>query len=145
MCWDFPGGFNGKESACNAGDLGSIPGSGRSPGEGNDTLLQYSCLENSMGSIAWWVTVHVVAKSQKWLSDWGHTPHDLTSYHLEPVGADPPTWKGEQKIKGKVKWLRACQLFLGEQRLKCLANSMPFSSPWVSRPAELKEQRECLP
>ena len=45
---DFPGGSDSKESACNAGDLGSIPGSGRSPGEGNGYPLQYSCLENSM-------------------------------------------------------------------------------------------------
>ena len=44
----FPGGSDGKASACNAGDLGSIPGSGRSPGEGNGNPLQYSCLENSM-------------------------------------------------------------------------------------------------
>ena len=46
--WDFPGGSDGKASARNAGDLGSIPGSGRSPGEGNGNPLQYSCLENSM-------------------------------------------------------------------------------------------------
>ena len=44
----FPGGLQGKASACNAGDLGSIPGSGRSPGEGNVNPLQYSCLENPM-------------------------------------------------------------------------------------------------
>ena len=46
--WDFPGGSDGKASADNAGDLGSIPGSGRSPGEGNGNPLQYSCLENPM-------------------------------------------------------------------------------------------------
>ena len=57
--------LNGKESACNAGDLGSISGSGRSPGEGNGYPLQYSCLENPMGRRAWWVTVHGVAKNQK--------------------------------------------------------------------------------
>ena len=45
----FPGGSDGRASACNEGDLGSIPGSGRSPGEGNGNPLQYSCLENSMG------------------------------------------------------------------------------------------------
>ena len=45
---DFPGSSNGKESACNAGDLGSIPGLGRSPGEGHGNPLQYSCLENPM-------------------------------------------------------------------------------------------------
>ena len=49
----FPGGSDGKESVCNAGDLRSIPGSGRSPGEGNGTPLQYSCLENPMDRGAW--------------------------------------------------------------------------------------------
>ena len=50
---DFPGGSDGKASAYNAGDLGSIPGSGRSPGEGNGNPLQYSCLENPMDRRAW--------------------------------------------------------------------------------------------
>ena len=54
----IPGGSDGKVFACNAGDLGSIPGSGRSPGEGNGNPLQYSCLENSMDEGAWWATVH---------------------------------------------------------------------------------------
>ena len=53
-----------KVSACNAEDLGSIPGSGRSPGEGNGNTLQYSCLENPMDQGAWWATVHGVAKSR---------------------------------------------------------------------------------
>ena len=60
----FPGGSDGKESACNAGDMGLIPGSGIFPGEGNGNLLQYSCLKNSMDRGAWWATVHGVAKSQ---------------------------------------------------------------------------------
>ena len=51
-------GSDGKESACNAGDLGSILGSGRSPGEQNGNTLQYSCLENPMDRGAWWATVH---------------------------------------------------------------------------------------
>ena len=59
----FPGGSDGKASAYNAGEPGSIPGSGRSPGEGNGNPLQYSCLENSMDGGAWWATVHGVAKS----------------------------------------------------------------------------------
>ena len=60
----FPGGSDGKESACNAGDPGSNPGSGRSPGEGNGYPFQYSCLENSMDREAWQATVHGVEKSQ---------------------------------------------------------------------------------
>ena len=69
----FPGGSEVKDSACNAGDLGSIPGLGRSPGEGNGNPLQYSCLENPMDRGAWWATVHGVAKSQTRLSNFTHS------------------------------------------------------------------------
>ena len=60
-------------SASSAGDLGSIPGSGRSPGEGNGNPLQYSCLENPMDGGAWWATVHGVSKSRTRLSDFTFT------------------------------------------------------------------------
>ena len=66
----FPGGSNGKESACSVGDLGLIPGLGRYPGEGKRYPLQYSGLGNSMDRGAWQAAVHGVAKSQTWLSDW---------------------------------------------------------------------------
>ena len=59
----FPGGSDGKEPACNAGDPGSIPGSGRSPGEGNGFPCQYSCLENSMDRGAWQATVYGITES----------------------------------------------------------------------------------
>ena len=59
----FSSGSDGKESACNAGDSGSIPGMGRSPEEGNGNVLQYSCLENSMDRGAWQATIHGVIKS----------------------------------------------------------------------------------
>ena len=65
----FSGGSDGKVSACNAGDLGSIPGLGRSPGEGNGNPLQYSCLENPMDGGTWQATVHRVTKSRTRLSD----------------------------------------------------------------------------
>ena len=65
----FPGGSEVKASASNMGDLGSIPGLGRFPGEGNGNPLQYSCLENPMDGGAWWATVHGVAKSRTQLSD----------------------------------------------------------------------------
>ena len=63
-----------KNPPANAGDtrdVGSISESGRSPGVGNSNLLQYSCLENSMNRGAWWATIHGIAKSWTWLSDWG--------------------------------------------------------------------------
>ena len=60
----FLGSSNGKESARSVGALGSIPESGRSPGQGNGNPLQYSCLENSMDRGVWWAIVHGVAKSQ---------------------------------------------------------------------------------
>ena len=72
-------------SACNVGDLGSIPGLGKSPGEGNGNPLQYSCLENPMDGGVWWATVHGVAKSRTRLSErlnpklrnaWGHLKLD---------------------------------------------------------------------
>ena len=66
-------GSDGKASACNVGDLGSISGSGRSPGKGNGSPLQYSCLENFMDGGAWWATVHGVTKSRTWLSDFTFT------------------------------------------------------------------------
>ena len=69
----FPGGSEGKASACNAGDLGSIPRWGRSPGEGNGKPLQYPFLKNPMDEEAWWATVHGVAKSRTRLSDFTFT------------------------------------------------------------------------
>ena len=75
---DFPGGSEGKASACNVGDPGSIPGLGRSPGEGNGNPLQYSCLENSMDGEAWWAIVYGISKSRTRLSD-------FTSLHFNLI------------------------------------------------------------
>ena len=60
---DFSGGSDGKVSAYNAGDKGSVPGSGRYPGDRNCNPLQYSCLENPMDEGAWWATVYGVART----------------------------------------------------------------------------------
>ena len=65
----FPGGSVVKNPSANAEDLGSIPGSGRSPGEGNGNPLQYSCLGSLMDKGAWWATVSGVAQSQTRLSN----------------------------------------------------------------------------
>ena len=77
LCFLFPGGSDGKASACNAGDPGSIPGWGRSPGEGNGNPLQYSCLENPTDGEAWQATVYGVAKSRTRLSGFTFTFHFL--------------------------------------------------------------------
>ena len=86
MSQGFPGGAEGKESTYNAGDLGSIPGSGRSPGEGDGYSLQCSCLENPMNRGALWATVHGVSKIRTQLSDQTHTHKNqevgLTIYQI---------------------------------------------------------------
>ena len=82
----FPGGSDGKESACNAGDFGSIHGLGRSAGEENGNPLQYSCLENSLDRGAWWATVHGVAKNRTQLSNfhiWKLSVHTLLKASLQ--------------------------------------------------------------
>ena len=79
---DFPNGLDGKASVYNAGDLGSIPGSGRLPGEGNGNPLQYSCLEIPMDREAWWAIVHGVAKSRTRLSDFTFTFQGYIQFHL---------------------------------------------------------------
>ena len=79
----FPSGSDGKESTCNAEDLGSIPGLERSLGEGNGNPLQYSCLENPMGRGAWQTTAYGVIKSQTQLSD-----QHFTSVDKKPAPED---------------------------------------------------------
>ena len=71
----------GKESTCNAGDLGLIPGLGRSPGEGTGNPLQYSCLENSMDRGNWPATVHAVPESWRRLSDFHYSLFHLDPHH----------------------------------------------------------------
>ena len=80
----FPGGSVGKDSACNAGDPGLTPESGRSPGGGNSGPLQYSCLENPMDRGVWWAMVHLVAKSQTQLSHFHFHTHTHTHIYLMP-------------------------------------------------------------
>ena len=91
----FPGGSDGKESACNTGDLGLIPGSGRPPGGGHDNPLQYSRLENSMDRGAWWATVHEVSESQTRLS--GFHLHLLIEYGF-PGGTSGKERESESEV-----------------------------------------------
>ena len=83
--WGLPGGSDGKESACHAGDLGLVPGSERSPGEGFGNPLQYSCLENPLDRGDWQAAVHGVSKSRTRRSD--------LHFHLvalSPCSVTPP-------------------------------------------------------
>ena len=103
----FPGGSDGKESTCDKGDLGLIPGLGRSPGGGHGNPLQHSCLKNSMDRGVWWVTVHGVAKSQKRLRDF-HT--DKNGHHqksiIQTINAGEAVKKREPSYTdgGNVNW-----------------------------------------
>ena len=98
----FPGGSEVKASACNAGELGSIPGSGRSPGKGNGNPLQYSCLEKPMGGGAGWATVHGVTKSQTRLSNF--TFHFKSS----PGSIQGPSHRPECLPSGQTNWSQTC-------------------------------------
>ena len=95
----FPDSSDGKASAYNAGDLDSIPGSGRSPGERNGNPLQYSCLENPMGRGAWGATVRGVTKSRTWLSDF--TFH----FHIVPcLVLTVASWPANRFLRRQVRW-----------------------------------------
>ena len=140
--WGFPGGSDGKASACNAGDPSSIPGSGRSPGKGNGNPLQYSCLENPMDRGAWWATVHGVAKSRTRLSHFTslHFNTDLLSCFILVV-----TFVPEKINEVYTGWW---SLFLGKERtrkqvsIKCcchaqfLGQILPHISENESYPGE---------
>ena len=110
--WGFPGGSGSKESACSAGDLGLIPGSGRSPGEGNGNPLWYSCLENHMDRGAWQAAIHRVAESD--------TTEQLTHFgqymasQVVLVVEGPPANAGDirdmvRSQVSKIPWKRARQ------------------------------------
>ena len=91
----------GKESACNAGDLGSIPGSGRFPGEGNGNPLQYPCLENPMDRGAWWATVHGVARVGHDVVTKLPPNHHISSQFMSdcnPMGCSMPGFPGPHHL-----------------------------------------------
>ena len=92
----FPGISDGKESACKVGDLGSIPGLGRSPGERNSYPLQYSRLKNSMERGAWQATVHGVTKSQTQLSDF-HFHNQISGWVRRQWQAVTPSSPGRKQ------------------------------------------------
>ena len=124
----FPHSSVGKESACNAGDPGLIPGSGRSPGEGNGNPLQYSCLENPMDRGAWQATVHGFTRVRHDLVTKPLPPHPYR-FHL-PMQVRPKrhgldSWVG--KIPWRRKWQPTSEFFPGESHGQ---RSLVGCSPW---------------
>ena len=94
----FPDGSDGKASACSAGDLGSIPGLGRSPGEGNGNPLQHPCLESPMDRGAWWATVHRVSRSQTRLSDLTFTQKAVGKVHSKKTFKQRPEGRKTNQV-----------------------------------------------
>ena len=101
----FPGGSAVKNLPANAGDPGSIPGSGRSPGEGNGNPLQYSCLRNPTDRGAWRVTVHRVSKSRTWLKRHG-TAHRTNK--TMPLCIRASVWCSSRSIRVYLRLLYQC-------------------------------------
>ena len=97
----FPGGSDGQEAACNLGDPGSIPVSGRSPGEGNGHPLQYSCLENPMDGGSWQAIVHRVVKSRTWLK-WLHFTDKCWAFQVALVVKNLPPKAGDVRDAGSI-------------------------------------------
>ena len=112
----FPGGSDGKESACNAGDRGLIPRLGRSPGKGNVNPFGYSCLENPMDRGAWRAIVHGLAKSWTQLSDYESESHAVVSNSLQPHGLYSP-WNspGQNTGVGSLSLLQG--MFLSQRSM----------------------------
>ena len=104
----FPCSSVGKESACSAGDLGSIPGLGRSPGEENGNPFQYPCLENLMDRRAWGAAVHGVTKSRTRLSDW--TELNTLQYSCLENSIDRWVWRVKHNWATQFHLLRLVQL-----------------------------------
>ena len=98
----FPGGSDGTESVHNVGDLGLTCGLGRSPEKGNGYLLQYSCLENSMGRETWWATVHRVMKGRTHLKKQHNGTRCLDLHFLNPEFKTPFSLSSFPSLKGSL-------------------------------------------
>ena len=136
----FPRGSDSKESACSAGDPHLIPGLGRSPGEGNGSLLQYSCLENPMDRRAWWATVY---GSHRVGHDW---VTDTLSWVSDPtvVAISKDRWLGQMKaqlllLQNSLRVQSSCSHTLAwlpplplSGFSSCLENSMDGGAWWAT-------------
>ena len=129
----FPSGSDSKVSAHSAGDLGSIPGSGRSPGEGNGNPLQYSCLENSMDGGAWWATVHGL---QRVGYDWARSL--LHIYIFLHIPFHSGLWQGIEYSSLYCEVGPSCLSIVSIRACTCKPQTL--SSPFLSLPAPWQPQ-----
>ena len=137
---DFPGGSDGKESACSVGDPSLIPALGRSPGEGNGNPCQYSCLENPMNWGTWQDTVHTLYKKQYKCEIGKHfgNKHGVLHWHKTLKSQGFPLWYGEGVIKfflwrywvGWVFWKEPWMAH--EETGFCVSCFHSANCPWVS-------------
>ena len=133
FAYGFPRGSDGKASSCNVGDPGSIPGSGRSPGEGNGNPLQYSCLENPMDRGAWQATVHGVSKSRTRLSDFSSSL--LLPWHADflPLSHLGSPFKGYCTVRLDVFSLFfAFVFYVCIISMKSIINLLQYSTIWLT-------------
>ena len=143
----FPGGSDSKESACNAGDLGSIPGSGRSPGKRNGNPLQYSCLENSMDKGASWAAVYAKSQNNRVTNNFTFTHFHLCNYLYENRSwvASPCYSLGEswaKTVTRYTKFLPTCSLdsvlFIAPTKLKSSLLLLSFAPTLYPKATMLK-------
>ena len=126
LVFGFPGGLEGKASVCNAGDPSSIPGSGRSPGEGNGNPLQYSCLDRGV----WQATVHTVAKSWTELKRMStdtsnHLPNKPTHQPKNMRRASVQKFKGTKSLCMHLCFYSVLFCFVGFLSVRCLRDASP--------------------
>ena len=142
ISWGFPCGSDCKESACNAGHLGSIPGLGRSPEGGNGNPFQYSCLKNPKDRGAWEATVHWITKSRThWATNTFTFIFTHTAYYIytDPEGRWGVSFPQEWFMDG-VSHLDSEQAELSAQHLRCALHShLPLSCSAEPQPLQSDE------
>ena len=138
--WGFPAGSDGKDSACNAGDPGWIPGLGRSPGEGNGNPLQYSCLGNPMDRRAWLQST----ESQRIGHDWATDTSKQISQARKTCNYNCMTWSWNQRFFTQPGKTRARDICQNRQMRKCLfvhwgRDACQLLGPWDSNQTRYNE------
>ena len=135
---DFPGGSDDKASAYNAGEPGSIPGSGRSPGEGNGNLLQYSCLENPMDGRTWKAAVHGVTQTSTLLSNFTLTFTLLSNIYKWPKNLLCVTIGYASSLYA----MHYCNVgLISEKAMAPHSSTFAWKIPWLEEPGRLQSLR----